>query len=134
MEVGRVAMKHGKRGAGDQAAALLLLGHVLVLDPLVAVRGDLQSELFELAERLDRLVALVDGLLAFRLGQPEAVARELFRALRWADERGVQVSTRQLDALQVQISACTTRGHQIDIKVGDGFVRRSGATLDWYNF
>jgi tRNA(Ile)-lysidine synthase len=50
------------------------------------------------------------------------------------NERGVQVSTRQLDALQVQITACTTRGHQIDIKVGDGFVRRSGATLDWYNF
>ncbi len=46
-------------------------------------------------------------------------------------------STAQLDELLDQISACTTRGHQIHIKVGAGFVRRlaqrGGAVLDWYN-
>ncbi len=46
-------------------------------------------------------------------------------------------STAQLEELLDQISACTTRGHQIHIKVGVGFVRRvaqrGGAVLDWYN-
>ena len=37
----------------------------------------------------------------------------------------------QLSELQNQISACSTRGHQIRIKVGSGFVVRSGTTLDW---
>ena len=32
-----------------------------------------------------------------------------------------------------QIAACTTRGHQIHIKVATGFVVRQGALLDWYN-
>ena len=66
--------------------------------------------------------------------QALSAARQANLLRHWLSGRGVQASTRQLDALQVQISACTTRGHQIDIKVGDGFVRRSGATLDWYNF
>ncbi len=42
-------------------------------------------------------------------------------------------SSAQLDALQVQIAACTTRGHRIHIKVGRGFVEREGAVLRWYN-
>jgi tRNA(Ile)-lysidine synthase len=42
-------------------------------------------------------------------------------------------STAQLQALLIQISACTTRGHHIDIRVGSGFVRREGAVLRWYN-
>jgi tRNA(Ile)-lysidine synthase len=33
----------------------------------------------------------------------------------------------------VQVKACTTRGHQIDLKVGRGFVRRDGAVLRCYN-
>ena len=51
----------------------------------------------------------------------------------WLRQIGVQVSTNQLQALQVQIAACQTRGHQIDIKVGRGFIRRDGAVLGWYN-
>jgi tRNA(Ile)-lysidine synthase len=42
-------------------------------------------------------------------------------------------STAQLAELLDQISACTTRGHQIHIKVGTGFVHRKGRVLDWYN-
>jgi tRNA(Ile)-lysidine synthase len=38
-----------------------------------------------------------------------------------------------MQALLVQVKACTTRGHQIDIKVGHGFVRRDGAVLRCYN-
>jgi tRNA(Ile)-lysidine synthase len=42
-------------------------------------------------------------------------------------------STAQLEELLDQIAACTTRGHQIRIKVGIGFVARQGGTLTWYN-
>ncbi len=42
-------------------------------------------------------------------------------------------STAQLEELLRQITACTTRGHQIRIKVGVGFVQRKGRALDWYN-
>ncbi|NDG15807.1 MAG: tRNA(Ile)-lysidine synthetase, partial [Betaproteobacteria bacterium] len=52
----------------------------------------------------------------------------------WLGNRGVQSSTRQLDALVAQIDVCRTRGHSIDIKVGRGFVRRIGDLIDWYNF
>ena len=42
-------------------------------------------------------------------------------------------SAAQLQELLSQIAACTTAGHQIQIKVGSGFVRRSNAELAWYN-
>lgn len=42
-------------------------------------------------------------------------------------------SAAQLDELLRQVAACTTRGHQINIKVADGFVRRRGNVLAWYN-
>ncbi|MFZ2737793.1 MAG: tRNA lysidine(34) synthetase TilS [Burkholderiaceae bacterium] len=45
----------------------------------------------------------------------------------------VQASTAQLEELLDQIEACTTRGHQIQIKVGGGVVQRQGEQLDWYN-
>ncbi len=44
-----------------------------------------------------------------------------------------QASAAQLQALLMQVKACTTRGHHIDIKVGRGFVRRDGAVLRCYN-
>ena len=42
-------------------------------------------------------------------------------------------STAQLAELLHQIACCTTRGHNIQIKVGGGFVQRRGADLHWYN-
>lgn len=42
-------------------------------------------------------------------------------------------STAQLNELLDQLAACTTRGHQIHIKLGSGFVERQGAVLHWYN-
>ena len=42
-------------------------------------------------------------------------------------------STAQMNELLDQISACTTRGHKIRIKVAQGYVERRGAHLDWYN-
>ena len=77
-----------------------------------------------------------------QVGTPPAIAmlQALSKARQanvlryWLLHKGVQASTRQLDALLLQIKACQTRGHQINIKVGEGFVRRHGAVLDWYNF
>ncbi|MDO9196617.1 tRNA lysidine(34) synthetase TilS [Rhodoferax sp.] len=42
-------------------------------------------------------------------------------------------SAAQLAELLDQIAVCTTRGHQIRIKIGTGFVERRGAALHWYN-
>lgn len=42
-------------------------------------------------------------------------------------------SAAQLAELLDQIAACTTRAHQIRIKVGTGFTERRGAVLHWYN-
>lgn len=42
-------------------------------------------------------------------------------------------SAAQLSALMVQIQACRTRGHQIHLKVGEGFVQRNKDVLAWYN-
>lgn len=40
-------------------------------------------------------------------------------------------SAAQLAELLDQILACTTRGHRVHIKVGRGYVVRSGSRLDW---
>lgn len=42
-------------------------------------------------------------------------------------------SNAQLNELLDQLQACTTRGHRIHIKVGQGFVERQGDALHWYN-
>jgi len=42
---------------------------------------------------------------------------------------GQQASAAQLDELIDQVAACTTRGHDIRIKVGTGFVQRQGERL-----
>ena len=46
---------------------------------------------------------------------------------------GARPSTAQLEELIAQIAACTTRAHHINIRVGNGFVRRDGAVVRWYN-
>jgi tRNA(Ile)-lysidine synthase len=40
-------------------------------------------------------------------------------------------SSAQLNALLDQLTACTTRGHRIHLKVGIGFVQRDGQHLSW---
>lgn len=40
-------------------------------------------------------------------------------------------SSAQLAALQRQLEACSTRGHRIDLRVGQGRVRRAGDVLAW---
>lgn len=42
-------------------------------------------------------------------------------------------SEAQLSELLQQIAHCTTRGHQIHLKLGSGYVERQGDILTWYN-
>jgi tRNA(Ile)-lysidine synthase len=50
----------------------------------------------------------------------------------WLAARHAQTpSSAQLAALLAQIDACRTRGHRIHLKVGRGFVQRSGDVIDW---
>ena len=46
-------------------------------------------------------------------------------------EHAATASTAQLEQLLSQVAACTTRGHKIDLKVGNGHVRRVGAALGY---
>ncbi len=65
--------------------------------------------------------------------QPLSDARQSNVLRHWLALEHSQASAAQLQALLVQVKACTTRGHHIDIKVGRGFVRRDGAVLRCYN-
>jgi tRNA(Ile)-lysidine synthase len=42
-------------------------------------------------------------------------------------------STAQLNALLGQIEVCTTRGHRLHLKVGQGFIERAGEHLAWHS-
>ena len=47
---------------------------------------------------------------------------------------GCAPSSAQLDELLRQVAACTTRGKDIQLKIGAGLLRREGEHLHWYNF
>ncbi|MBY0410337.1 MAG: tRNA lysidine(34) synthetase TilS [Burkholderiaceae bacterium] len=55
--------------------------------------------------------------------------------LRWwlRQNHATTPTASQMTELLRQVQACVTRGHRIHIKVGRGFVTRSGAQLGWYN-
>ena len=55
--------------------------------------------------------------------------------LRWwlRQNHATTPTASQMAELLRQVQACVTRGHRIHIKVGRGFVTRSGAQLGWYN-
>ena len=68
---------------------------------------------------------------------PSIVALRVFSRARQANllrhwlkaTHGQQASAAQLEELLGQLAACTTRGHDIHIKVGEGFVRRQEERL-----
>ena len=60
-------------------------------------------------------------------------ARQANVLRHWLKGLGVRASQAQLQALMLQVQACTTRGHRIHIKVGEGFVHRVEDRIDWYN-
>lgn len=78
--------------------------------------------------------ANADGLPRIKALQMLSDARQGNLLRHWLKTRyAVIPSAAQLAALQIQIAACTTRGHHIELKVGDGFVQRNGDVLTWYN-
>lgn len=80
------------------------------------------------------LAAAVDNGLSIAALQAVPAARQANLLRHWLRiAHGVGASAAQLGELQAQIAACTTRGHQIRIKVASGFVVRNGAYLSWYN-
>ena len=89
-----------------------------------------QTLLHEVAEQDLQLVGNPPAIQAL---QQLSVARQSNVLRHWLALEHSQASAAQLQALLVQVKACTTRGHHIDIKVGRGFVRRDGAVLRCYN-
>ncbi len=94
-----------------------------------------QGLLLEVAvEDLRRVGRPGDGHPVIARVQEFSRARQANLLRQWLKSRYMTVpSAAQLDELLDQIAACTTRGHQIQIKVGSGFVQRRGDVLDWYN-
>jgi tRNA(Ile)-lysidine synthase len=77
-----------------------------------------------------------------RVGAPPAIAS--LQALSHARQANVlrhwlrtvhqtTPTAAQLTALMHQIAACKTRGHQLRLKVGQGYCVRLGKVLGWYN-
>ncbi len=75
-------------------------------------------------------MALVGNPPEIRRLQTLTLARQANLLRAWLREVGArQASDAQLRQLQRQLAACTTRGHRIHLKVGEGFVRRTGEVL-----
>ena len=89
-----------------------------------------QTLLHELAEQDALQVGLPPNIQQLQRLSP---ARQTNVLRHWLAQAHMQASAAQMQALLVQVQACTTRGHRIDIKVGRGFVRRDGAVLRCYN-
>jgi tRNA(Ile)-lysidine synthase len=89
-----------------------------------------QTLLQEVAEQDLQIVGNPPAIKAL---QQLSEARQSNVLRHWLALEHSQASAAQLQALLVQVKACTTRGHHIDIKVGRGFVRRDGAVLRCYN-
>lgn len=85
----------------------------------------------EVAEADLEAVGAPPRIAALQALSPARQANVLRHWLRSA--HGTTPATAQLDELLRQIAACTTRGHQIRLKLGRGFVIRTGLTLGWYN-
>lgn len=86
-----------------------------------------------------RLLADLAGLDAAQVGDPPRIAdlrqlpphRQANVLRHWLAGLGTQAQAAQMTELLRQIGACTTRGHQIRLRVGDGQIRREGGHLAW---
>lgn len=76
-------------------------------------------------------VGVPPGIKALQTLSPARRANVLRHWLLNAHQ--VTPTSAQLEALMSQIAACRTRGHQMHLKVGQGFCVRRGKVLDWYN-
>jgi tRNA(Ile)-lysidine synthase len=86
------------------------------------------------AQDVQSVARNADGLPRIKALQTLSRPRQA-NALRYWLKQNFQCvpSTAQLSELLDQVADCTTRGHRIHIKVGNGFVQRSSEVLTWYN-
>ncbi len=94
-----------------------------------------QQLLDEVAEQdVQAITRDADGLPRIKALQALSRARQANAVRYWLKQNYQCVpSTVQLAELLDQVADCTTRGHRIHIKVGNGFVQRSSDVLTWYN-
>ena len=93
--------------------------------------AEAQDILNEVAEA-DLAGVMLEGFPAIQSLQRLSQARQSLVLRHWLKTcHQTTPSTVQLAELISQIAACTTRGHQLHLKVGRGFVRRDGAVLAW---
>lgn len=104
------------RSAGHAAQAQDLLNEVAQEDFAVVLAPE------------DKSALLIAKLRSFSRARQANVIRHWLKT-----QFKTTPSTAQLNELLDQLAACTTRGHQILIKVGAGFAHREGAKLSWYN-
>ena len=83
----------------------------------------------ELAQQDSALVGVPPSIRALQGLSRARQANVLRHWLRHAHQ--TTPTAAQLAELLNQVAVCTTRGHRIHIKVGRGYVVRSGLSLDW---
>ncbi len=91
------------------------------------------------ASQAMRLLADLAEIDAAQVGLPPRIdglrqlpAHRQANVLRyWLAGLGTQAQSAQMAELLRQIDACTTRGHQIRLRVGHGYIHREGACLGW---
>lgn len=97
------------RSARHAAHAQALLAELAQQD-LAAMRGDADIAGLQLLSR----------------------ARQANVLRHWlASVHGASASAAQLEELLDQVACCTTRGHGLRLRVGDGYVQRDGSRLAW---
>jgi tRNA(Ile)-lysidine synthase len=97
------------RSARHAAQAQALLAEVGVQD-LAAMQGE----------------ARIEALQSLSRARQANVLRHWLTSVH-----GTTASAVQLEELLDQVACCTTRGHRLRLRVGDGFVEREGPRLAW---
>ena len=90
------------------------------------------QEVLDEVAATDLAVAQEAGGLNIKALQQLRPARQSLVIRHWLKiQHQTTPSTVQLTELLSQIAACTTRGHQVHLKLGRGYVRREGPVLTW---
>jgi tRNA(Ile)-lysidine synthase len=92
-----------------------------------------QTLLQELAEQDAQRTGLPPRIAALRELSDARMTNLLRHWLDTLRNPQARASTAQLAQLVHQVRACSTRGHHIHLKLGQGHVQRQGDTLHWYN-
>jgi len=85
-----------------------------------------------LAEVAAQDLAALQGEARIEALQSLSRARQANLLRHWLTTvHGASASAVQLEELLDQVACCTTRGHRLRLRVGDGFIEREGPRLTW---